>query len=67
MTRWVQPERRAHLGLGYCPEGRRVFAGLTVQENLEVAVLGSARGRATLVDALGTRAAELRALVASRS
>jgi branched-chain amino acid transport system ATP-binding protein len=30
-------ERRARLGLGYCPEGRRVFPGLTVRENLEVA------------------------------
>lgn len=31
------PERRARLGLGYVPEGRRVFPGLTVQENLDVA------------------------------
>jgi branched-chain amino acid transport system ATP-binding protein len=35
------PERRARLGLGYAPEGRRVFPGLTVRENLEVAVFGS--------------------------
>ena len=34
----VSPERRARLGLGYAPEGRRVFAGMTVRENLEVAV-----------------------------
>jgi branched-chain amino acid transport system ATP-binding protein len=34
----VRPERRAHLGLGYAPEGRRVFPGLTVRENLEVAM-----------------------------
>jgi branched-chain amino acid transport system ATP-binding protein len=34
----VSPERRARLGLGYAPEGRRVFPGLTVRENLEVAV-----------------------------
>jgi branched-chain amino acid transport system ATP-binding protein len=31
------PHKRARLGLGYCPEGRRVFPGLTVRENLEVA------------------------------
>lgn len=30
-------ERRAALGVGYVPEGRRVFAGLTVRENLEAA------------------------------
>ena len=28
-------ERRIRLGVGYVPEGRRVFAGLTVRENLE--------------------------------
>ena len=34
----VGPERRVHMGLGYAPEGRRVFPGLTVRENLEVAM-----------------------------
>ncbi|HZQ00066.1 MAG TPA: ABC transporter ATP-binding protein [Reyranella sp.] len=28
-------ERRVSMGVGYVPEGRRVFAGLTVAENLE--------------------------------
>jgi branched-chain amino acid transport system ATP-binding protein len=32
---------RARLGLGYSPEGRRVFPGMTVRENLEVACLAS--------------------------
>jgi branched-chain amino acid transport system ATP-binding protein len=31
--------RRVRLGIGYVPEDRRVFADLTVRENLEVAVL----------------------------
>ncbi len=30
-------EQRAALGVGYVPEGRRVFASLTVRENLEAA------------------------------
>ena len=30
-------ERRVALGVGYVPQGRRVFAGLTVRENLEAA------------------------------
>jgi branched-chain amino acid transport system ATP-binding protein len=34
------PERRIWLGLAYAPEGRRIFPGLTVRENLEVAVFG---------------------------
>lgn len=33
---------RARLGLGYSPEGRRVFHGMTVRENLEVASSASA-------------------------
>jgi len=45
----VRPERRARLGLGYCPEGRRVFPGMTVRENLEVAVTGPPASRRELV------------------
>ena len=37
----LSPERRARAGLGYVPEGRRVFAGLTVRENVEVAIFGN--------------------------
>ena len=33
----VSTADRARLGLGYSPEGRRVFPGMTVRENLEVA------------------------------
>lgn len=46
----VSPERRARLGLGYAPEGRRVFPGLTVRENLEVAVFGSQAERGQRLD-----------------
>ena len=34
-TDW-QPYRIAGLGVGYVPEGRRIFANLTVEENLKV-------------------------------
>jgi branched-chain amino acid transport system ATP-binding protein len=34
----LSPERRADAGVGYVPEGRRVFAGLTVRENIEVGI-----------------------------
>jgi branched-chain amino acid transport system ATP-binding protein len=33
----LTPERRARLGIGYAPEGRRVFAGMSVRDNLDVA------------------------------
>jgi branched-chain amino acid transport system ATP-binding protein len=40
-VRSVAANRRARLGIGYSPEGRRVFPGLSVRENLEVASFGS--------------------------
>jgi branched-chain amino acid transport system ATP-binding protein len=36
----LSPHRVADLGVGYCPEGRRIFGNLTVKENL---VVGSYR------------------------
>ena len=43
----LAPAARARLGIGYAPEGRRPFPGLTVRENLEVAARarGSVRRR----------------------
>jgi branched-chain amino acid transport system ATP-binding protein len=41
----VPPSERAHLGIAHVPEGRRVFASLTVLENLEMGAY-SAAGRA---------------------
>ncbi|HGL4259970.1 ABC transporter ATP-binding protein [Burkholderia dolosa] len=34
--RGSSPERRAQIGIAHVPEGRRIFPGLTVRENLEV-------------------------------
>jgi len=60
----LRADRRARLGIGYCPEGRRTFPGLTVRENLAVACWGSAREREhriaamfALFPVLGQRAA----------
>ncbi len=44
--------KRARLGIAYCPEGRRVFPGMTVRENLEVASPVAASGTATRVAAI---------------
>lgn len=41
----MEPDRIAHLGLGYVPEERRIFPGLTVIENLEVASKPAPGGR----------------------
>ena len=43
-------EQRIGLGVGYVPEGRRVFAGLTVRENLEAASSLPAAQRRQRVD-----------------
>jgi len=45
-------EDRARLGIGYAPEGRRVFPGLTVRETIELACRGSRRARAARIEAL---------------
>ena len=43
-------ERRARLGLGYVPEGRRVFPGMSVRDNLEVASFAPAAERRRTLD-----------------
>src|SRR5205809_7038263 len=35
----LPPYRRARLGLGYVPQGREIFPGLTVRENLRMGAL----------------------------
>lgn len=57
---WVQeaeisgltPERRFRHGVGWCPEGRRLFPGLTVEETLDVAVPGDRALRAERISAM---------------
>jgi branched-chain amino acid transport system ATP-binding protein len=41
----ASPERRVMAGLGYVPEGRRVFPAMSVRDNLEVAGRGGAGNR----------------------
>ncbi len=41
------PDHIAQLGIGYVPEDRRVFSGLTVSENLEAARKPSPKGQTT--------------------
>jgi len=43
-------EQRVQAGVGYVPEGRRVFAGLTVRENLEASSSQPARQRRQRLD-----------------
>ena len=42
--------QRAHLGIGFCPEGRRLFPGLTVWETLAVSFNGTKKMRKKRID-----------------
>jgi urea transport system ATP-binding protein len=43
-------ERRARAGIGYVPQGREIFAQLTVEENLRVGLAGRRDGGARIPD-----------------
>jgi branched-chain amino acid transport system ATP-binding protein len=58
-TAWP-PYRIAALGVGYVPEGRRVFANLTVEENLKVPLRREGRWNADAVYELFPRLAQRR-------
>jgi branched-chain amino acid transport system ATP-binding protein len=44
----ADPGRMARLGVGFVPEGRRVFPGLTVEENLTLGAYRNRRDRAAV-------------------
>ncbi len=60
-------QRRARAGLGYAPEGRRVFPGLTVRENLEMAAWAPGAERRRRLDATFARFPQLRAQATTRA
>ena len=43
-------EARVRAGIGYVPEGRRIFPGMSVRDNLEAAIYAPARERARRID-----------------
>ncbi len=43
----VPPHQIAGLGIGYIPQGRRLFSELTVAENLEIGLMAGGKGQAT--------------------
>jgi len=49
----IPPAERAHLGIAHVPEGRQVFAALTVMENLEMGAY-TRNGRARAAELLPT-------------
>lgn len=51
----LKPRDRAARGIGFCPEGRRLFPGLTVEENLAVVFEGPSRARRFRVEEMFAR------------
>src|SRR5262245_3366250 len=47
----IPPSERAHLGISHVPEGRQVFASMTVMENLDMGAY-TANGRARKTELL---------------
>jgi branched-chain amino acid transport system ATP-binding protein len=48
------PEATVQRGIGFVPEERRIFPGLTVRENIQMGTLGSGAGETTVDDVLDT-------------
>jgi urea transport system ATP-binding protein len=46
----LKPHRRAHIGIGYVPQGREIIPDLTVIENLELAMVARGRQKTAVPD-----------------
>ncbi len=50
MTR-AEPYRRARAGMGYVPQGREIFPGLSVRDNLRMGAVARPQGEAAAIEA----------------
>jgi len=48
----LPPHARARLGIGYVPQGREIFPGLTVRENLTMGAIGRPRASSRVAELL---------------
>ena len=47
---WVEPYRRARAGMGYVPQGREIFPGLSVRDNLRMGAVGRPKDEAAAIE-----------------
>jgi branched-chain amino acid transport system ATP-binding protein len=48
----VEPYRRARAGMGYVPQGREIFPGLSVRDNLRMGAVGRPRDEAAAIESV---------------
>jgi len=59
----LEPHERARAGIGYVPQGRQIFPGLSVRENLQFAALAKHRARVAAEEEVLEEFPELRRLL----
>jgi branched-chain amino acid transport system ATP-binding protein len=48
----VEPYRRARAGMGYVPQGREIFPGLSVRDNLRMGAVGRPKNEAAAIESV---------------
>ena len=59
----AEPYRRARAGIGYVPQGREIFPGLTVRENLRMGALNRSGDEGAVIDAALAQFPRLKRLI----
>jgi len=49
---WIEPYRRARAGMGYVPQGREIFPGLSVRDNLRMGAVGRPKDEAGVIESV---------------
>ena len=49
---WIEPYRRARAGMGYVPQGREIFPGLSVRDNLRMGAVGRPKDEAGAIESV---------------
>src|SRR5580693_8069792 len=49
---WIEPDRRARAGMGYVPQGRQIFPGLSVRDNLRMGAVARPKDEAAAIESV---------------
>jgi branched-chain amino acid transport system ATP-binding protein len=59
----VEPYRRARAGMGYVPQGREIFPGLSVRDNLRMGAVGRPKDEAAAIESVLETFSRLKPLI----